>query len=116
MLVSLFFVVAAMLEFALVLLVQRKLDAANNIFANEHMRSPVTRGKQKISNVSTFDDTRKFKTGGLQEFRKDNNPQNKQMTQVSRSNGLRLTTDNIDMMACILFIALYILYNLFYWM
>ena len=31
-------------------------------------------------------------------------------------NDMELSTDSIDMMACVLFITFYVLYNLFYWM
>ena len=112
LLVSLFFVVAAMLEFALVLLVQRKLDATRNSFANEHMKTTLTKRKHKTSNTSTFDDT----TSGWEDLRKDGNLHNKQTEKVPRLACLQLSTDNIDMMACVLFITLYVLYNLFYWM
>ena len=41
---------------------------------------------------------------------------NKQEVNSTVLNDMELSTDSIDMMACVLFITFYILYNLFYWM
>lgn len=51
LLVSLFFVVAALMEFALVLLVQRKMDAKPGGTQNKIKKKLGRNGKQKISDI-----------------------------------------------------------------
>ena len=104
--ISLFFVVAAMLEFALVLMVQRKLEGKEENYSKKKISE--VKSKQKIGNLMKTTDS--F-AGGENNDKEDNHSR-----KVVRLISLQLSTDNIDMMACILFIGCYLLFNVFYWM
>ena len=96
-----------MLEFALVLMVQRKLDGEKECQQN-YLKKKVS--KQKIANVST---TTTDCFAGEENNDKENVMPSRNAIRLS---SLQLSTDNIDMMACILFIGSYLLFNVFYWM
>ena len=113
-LVSLFFVVAALMEFAFVLLIQRKLISnfgCNNNTNNRQNR----REKQKISNLTQTKGNVKHVSNIIEV-----SPEQIHVEEVSNdktviSGSTQLSTERIDMMACILFVLFYLLFNLFYW-
>ena len=96
-----------MLEFALVLMVQRKLEGEKECHQN-YSKKKIS--KQKIANVSTT--TTDCFAGEENNDKEDVMPSRNAI----RLSSLQLSTDNIDMMACILFIGSYLLFNVFYWM
>ena len=114
LLVSLYFVVAALLEFAVVLLVQRNLDAKLEGTGCRQIEKSARNGKQKVSNISPMNENAEYKM--FEPRPEETNPQDKSNGKVMRLDSIQLSTDNIDTMACILFIVFYALFNLFYWM
>ena len=100
-----------MLEFAVVLLVQRDQDYKRNSFI----------GQEKINIQSAF--TKKADTNTtINEMEgNDNNEvkdiqRNNRAGKIFRLPSVQLSTDNIDTMAFILYVVIYIIFNLFYWM
>ena len=123
LLVSLFFVVFAMLEFALVLLIKRNQAVKVQNMNHDSRKTSAYKSRSKISDVSMvkvivgcqdngslpFLDNTKDPSHPKQEARR-------RMWKCLVLNDVRMSTDNIDMIAFVLFIACYSLYNLFYWM
>ena len=101
-----------MLEFALVLMVQRNLEVKRKRNEN-YSKGKVSemKSKQKISDLNAAKD---FFAGG--ESTHESDEQDEKIRKIIRLSSLQLSTDNIDMMACILFLASYVIFNLFYWM
>ena len=115
LLVSLFFVVAALIEFAFVLLVQRKLNAKVGDIHNKERKKLGRKERQKSFEMS-------LTNGNAEHIPKvfELNPEKSQACDTSNGKqmklvNMQLSTENIDTMACILFILFYLLFNLFYW-
>ena len=115
---SLFFVVFAMLEFALVLLIQRRQNGNKEAKVNESRKKSTYKHRQKTSTISMGQGKIDNRENGKDIFsdEKISSLNNKQEVNSTVLNDMDLSTDSIDMMACVLFITFYILYNLFYWM
>ena len=107
---SLFFVVAALIEFAIVLLLQRRLDAKTEGTQNKIKATPRTIRRRKVSQMSQNsqhgENVTKPNVDGF-----DSN-----MSKIMRLDSIQLSTDDIDMIAFMLFLFLYVLFNLFYWL
>jgi len=109
-----------MLEFSLVLLIKRKQDvkAQNTI----QRKKSAYKSRSKISDVTIVKDVIGYQDNGILPF-SDNTKDSSHPKQEARRrmwkclvlNDVRMSTDNIDMIAFVLFIACYSLYNLFYW-
>ena len=116
LLVSLFFVVFAMLEFAVVLLVQRDQDSKRNSFISQEKSNIETAFTKKGTTNTTINEMIGNDINEVKDIQKDNSTKNKNTRKIFRLHSLQLSTDNIDMMAFILYVAFYIIFNLFYWM
>ena len=116
LLVSLFFVVFAMLEFAVVLLVQRDQDSKRNSFISQEKSNIETAFTKKGTTNTTINEMIGNGINEVEDKQKDNSTKNKNTRKIFRLHSLQLSTDNIDMMAFILYVAFYIIFNLFYWM
>ena len=116
LLVSLFFVVFAMLEFAVVLLVQRDQDSKRNSFISQEKSNIETAFTKKGTTNTTINEMIGNGINEVKDIQKDNSTKNKNTRKIFRLHSLQLSTDNIDMMAFILYVAFYIIFNLFYWM
>ena len=93
-------------------MVQRKLEGKRESHRNYSKKKvSETKSKQKIANLSTTTDCFAGGENNDQNDKEDSHKRN-----AIRLNSLQLSTDNIDMMACILFIGSYLLFNVFYWM
>ena len=116
--VSLFFVVFAMLEFAFVLLIQRTRDGKSQIMGPCSRKKSAYKSRPKVSDVSMvkdnigYQDNLKFSENEPTQQKQDATPMRKYLVW----NEVGMSTESIDMMACVLFITCYVLYNLFYWM
>ena len=107
-----------MLEFALVLLIQRRQNGNKKAKVNETRKKSTYKHTQKISNISMGQDKIDNRENGKDLCSDDeiSSLNKKQKVNFKVLNDMELSTDSIDMMACVLFITFYILYNLFYWM
>ena len=97
--ISLFFVVAALIEFAIVLLLQRKLDKLSG------------QATKKVKIGNEVKPEKCFQLANLKE--KDGS---EETCSKSHKNTIRISTNSIDFFASILFMSSYILFNLSYWM
>ena len=107
-----------MLEFALVLLIQRRQNGNKESKVNESREKSMYKHRQKISNISMGQDNIDNRGNGNDLFSDEqiSSLNKNQEVKFTVLNDMELSTDSIDMMACVLFITFYILYNLFYWM
>ena len=116
-----------MLEFALVLLIQRRQNGHKEAKVNESRKKSRSNHKeknreknhrQKISIISMGQDNIDNRGNGNDLFSDEqiSSLNKNQEVKFTVLNDMELSTDSIDMMACVLFITFYILYNLFYWM
>ena len=97
--VSLFFVVAALIEFAIVLVLQRKLDKLS---------------EQATKNVNTGNGVKPAKC--LQLTNSNKKDGSEETCSAIHKNTIRISTNSVDFFASILFMLSYILFNLSYWM
>ena len=116
LLVSLFFVVFAMLEFAVVLLVQRDQDHKRNSFISQEKINIQSAFTKKADTNTTINGMVGNDNDTVKDIQRDNITKNKSIGKVFRLHSVQLSTDNIDTMAFILYVVIYIIFNLFYWM
>ena len=116
LLVSLFFVVFAMLEFAVVLLVQRDQDHKRNSFISQEKINIQSAFTKKADTNTTINGMAGNDNDTVKDIQRDNITKNKGVGKVFRLHSVQLSTDNIDTMAFILYVVIYIIFNLFYWM
>ena len=105
-----------MLEFAVVLLVQRDQDSKRNSFISQEKSNIETAFTKKGTTNTTINEMIGNDINEVKDIQKDNSTKNKNTRKIFRLHSLQLSTDNIDMMAFILYVAFYIIFNLFYWM
>ena len=105
-----------MLEFALVLLVQRDQDSKRNSLVSHEKRNIETANANKGNTNTTMNEMIGNDNTEVRNMERDNNPKNKNTGKILRVHSVQLSTDNIDMMAFILYVAFYIIFNLFYWL
>ena len=109
LLVSLFFVVSTMFEFAVVLFLQQipewKATAKVNYMRKKNKRLNKEKCKTKIKNSDNFCDQKIIASGGWKDDQDET---------VSRMD--KIATHKIDIAALLTFSVLYILFNLTYWL
>ena len=98
------------------LLVQRDLDSKRNHFVSQEKSNTETAFTKKGTTNTTINEMIGNDINEVKDIQKDNSTKNKNTRKIFRLHSLQLSTDNIDMMAFILYVAFYIIFNLFYWM
>ena len=120
--VSLFFVVSAMLEFALVLLINRRQNRTKQYMIHDSRKKSSNKFRPKISDASIVKENVDHRDNGTLRFSEEAKASDQQNQEVNflrkhlGSNDMKLSTDSVDMMACVLYLTFYIFFNLFYWM
>ena len=113
LLVSLFFVITALIEFAVVLLIQRKLNVNLGDTHNKITEDPGRKANQKIYDTSLMDNNAEYIPTMFEPTQEKSKPEDESNENTKKLGSIQLLTGKIDMIACILFILFYVLFIYF---